>query len=86
MHFIDPSHPMKPPLPPAITEDEYLRMEEKAKTKHEFRNGGVWAIGPTLTRMEDTVRLRSLEMDLPLADIYAEVVLPSVPSTRAAEV
>ncbi len=46
---------------------------------------GVWAIGPTLTRIEDAVRLRSLEMDLPLADIYAEVVLPLVPPTKPAE-
>jgi hypothetical protein len=39
---------------------------------------GVWAIGPTLTRIDSAVRLRSLEIDLPLADIYAQVVLPAV--------
>jgi Uma2 family endonuclease len=43
---------------------------------------GVWAIGSTLTRIDNAVRLRSLEMDLPLADIYAEVVLPQLPTSK----
>ncbi len=40
---------------------------------------GIWAIGSTLNKSDQSVRFRSLEIDLPLAGIYANVALAVKP-------
>ncbi len=41
---------------------------------------GVWSFGPTVTDLAAAVRLRSVGVDLPLAEVYARVVFPARPA------
>lgn len=47
---------------------------------------GIWAIGATITKPQDVVRFRSLEIGLTLAEIYSGVQLPpEAPKSRMPE-
>jgi len=41
---------------------------------------GIWAIGPTITGLDKAVRLRSIELEIPLGEIYAEIEFPKLSS------
>jgi Uma2 family endonuclease len=58
-----------------VSQDEPL-----VETYH-VNSDGSWAIGPTAFAVRDTISLSSINVDLPLAEIYARVEFPP-PSPR----
>jgi Uma2 family endonuclease len=46
---------------------------------------GVWAIGATISKADGVLLLRSLEMEIPLADIYAKVQLPAPVAAKTSQ-
>jgi hypothetical protein len=38
---------------------------------------GIWEIGPTVTDLNLAVRFRSLDIEIPLSEIYAGIEIPA---------
>jgi Uma2 family endonuclease len=60
------------------TLQEYIIVaQDRARVDTFYRQiDGIWAIGPSSEGMEASLNLRSLDITIPLADIYAGVELP----------
>jgi Uma2 family endonuclease len=57
---------------------EYFRVsQDRARVQSFYRQSdGVWALGPSYTNLNQSVKFRSLGVEIPLVDIYAGVELP----------
>lgn len=60
------------------TLEEYILIsQERAQVETFYRQSdGVWAIGPTITGLDRSVRFRTLGFEIPLTEIYAMVEFP----------
>jgi Uma2 family endonuclease len=60
---------------------EYILIDQdRARVDTFYRQvDGIWAIGPSSDGLAASLKLRSLDITIPLADIYAGVELPQTP-------
>ncbi len=60
---------------------EYVLVsQQQPRAETFYRNvDGVWSIGPTVAGLNGVVRLRSVGIELPLAEVYARVSFPAEP-------
>jgi len=58
-------------------QEYFLVSQDRARVQSFYRQSdGVWAFGPSYTDLKQSVKFRSLGIEIPLADIYAGVELP----------
>ncbi len=64
---------------------EYILVDQdRARVDTFYRHpDGIWAIGPSSDGLAASLKLRSLDITIPLADIYAGVELPQTPPEPA---
>ena len=61
-----------------------LISQDEPRVETFYRNAdGVWSFGPTVTDLAGSVHLRSIGVDLPLAEVYARVAFPPRPAGPA---
>jgi Uma2 family endonuclease len=68
--------------------EEYaLVSQTRAQVETFYRQGdGIWAIGPTVSGLNQSVKFRSIGVEIPLADIYAGIEIPPKPPQNKVEV
>jgi Uma2 family endonuclease len=59
---------------------EYVLVDQdEPRVETYYRSAdGVWSFGPTVTDMAGSVHLRSIGVDLPMAEVYARIKFPAV--------
>jgi Uma2 family endonuclease len=61
-------------------QEYFLIAQDRLSVETFYRQAdGMWVIGPTLTEVDARVQFRSLNVDIPLTDIYAGLELPPKP-------
>jgi hypothetical protein len=55
-----------------------LVSQDEPRVETYYRSAeGIWSFGPTVTDLSGTVHLRSVGIDLPMAEVYARVAFPA---------
>jgi len=66
-------------------QEYFLVSQDRARVQAFYRQSdGVWAFGPSYTELNQTVKFRSLGIEIPLTEIYAGMEFPTT-QTKAAE-
>jgi Uma2 family endonuclease len=61
-------------------QEYFLVSQDRSRVQSFYRqDNGVWAFGPSYTESSQSVKFRSLGIEIPVADIYASVQFPPTP-------